>query len=462
MAFGPAPFTMRETSAHHPATRVFTMGEIRTGHRLLEYYRLMCFPVQGPSRLAPKALGLLPAVLSRLALLGLVLPAPVLLPGAGCSADLEALFADEQALIAQLPAKPDDPVAAECGMCALQQCEERRLECERDDRCSQLLACKGSCSDPACLFECEVEHAASGKHNNFHTCLVESACASDLDCKSECEAEHQASETYHAYRACVFETRCREECATGQNWQCLGDYSWTGPDAGHAAPRRLTVMVKDADRLHLVYPGAGGVQVYACLSSDRCGDTAWATSNSIGIAVLEDLPADDDNAFDGYLRLSRDVSDEHGIRQIHDAGRPIRRELSMEEVVMPESRYLDEIEPLLSVEPDRNGGYVIARVYDCLAAPAEGISYSLASDSLGTAFYSRSSYGTPGKETDQTGMGGIVNIKLPSVGILWPVIRAFRSSDGALVSERKVEIRADTMTGVDLYPLATSEDSSAR
>ncbi len=461
------------------------------GHRFLGYYRSMRLSMQGPSRLVLRPLGRLPVVVLRLALRGLVL-LPLVLPGAGCSADLEALYADEQALVALLPARPDDEVAAACGMCALEQCEEERLDCERDDGCARLLKCRGKCSDPACLFECEAEHAARGEHNNFHTCWYESACTRDDDCMSECEREHEAAETYDAYRACVFEQACRDECATGQNWQCLGDYSWKPGDDGFVASPRLTVMVKDSLRLidpglrgPPLEPGAEGVNVDVCPSprSDSAELCLTRVTNALGIAVLEDLPLEDDGTFQGYLRFSLDgsivritpdesivrvsidESDDNGIAQDYAIGRPIYRELTMEHVVVPKREWLDDVESSMRIRPDRDAGHIMAVVRDCLNAPAPGIEFSLAGDHPGRSFYGVDApEQAPGTETNETGMGGFGNII--DVGMIlgstWSTIRALRSGDGVLVSEKFVEVRADTLTRVDLYPLATSDGSSAR
>lgn len=383
--------------------------------------------------------------------------------GAGCSADLEALYADEDALIALLPARPDDEVAAACGMCAKENCEQERLDCEQDELCSELLACKAPCDNPACLFECEAEHAARGEHNNYHTCTVDYRCSGDPDCVKECADEHQASKTYDAYRDCVFEEQCRGECATGENWQCLENYSWTPDDPGVDGPPRLTVSVKDNDSLLKPNPGAGGVRVYACLVSDLCASGRGVVTNASGIAILEDLPLDEDGAFRGYLQFTRDESADDGIAEIHDLGRPVYRELTMEEVVMPLSLHLDIIKGRTNVEATRDAGQISASVYDCLNAPAPGITFSIPSDRGGTRFYSNPSSWTVAKETDETGMGGFENVLIQwqSIFIEKPLmISATRSSDGVVVSEREVSLLAGNavdscvLNRVDLYPLA--------
>ncbi len=392
----------------------------------------------------------------------LVLLVPLVLLCAGCSADLDALFADEEALVALLPARPDESVAVACGMCAVGQCEKRRAACEKDDSCSRLLACKGPCSDPACLFACEAEHAARGEHNNFHTCLYDEKCPGDPDCVSECKAEHRAAETYDAYRACVFEDKCSDECATGKNWQCLGEFSWTPPDGGRASSPRLTIMVKDINRLDQVLPGAAGVSVCPCASPESCVRYAQAHSNSYGVATLESLPLDDDNAFDGYLRFRLDELDDNGIRQNRDIGRPIHDELTMEELVMPkygETGRLNEIERFMRDTPEEGAAHIAARVFDCLNAPAPEISFSLPSDRVSLPSYRvalpfynlTSEHGGPGTKTNETGMGGFGNLR-DIVGTGSALIRAVRSGDGALISEREIEIETDTLTRVDLYP----------
>jgi hypothetical protein len=387
---------------------------------------------------------------------------------AGCTADLDALYADEQALIALLPARPDDPVAPGCGMCAKNNCEQQRLECEQDELCSKLLACKAPCSDPACLFECEADFEARGEHNNFHICLYDGKCPGDPDCVSECEAEHQAVEIYDAYRACVFEDECRQECATGENWQCLGDYSWTPDDAGSAAPPRLTVMVKDIDDLHGLYPGVEGADVTACSVSDLCKSNAQAFSNNFGIARFENLPLEDDNAFQGYLWFYLGPLDDEGIAYyVHHLGRPIYREVAMEEVLMPGARYLDEIANSLGVALDQTEAHIKARVYDCLNAPAPNISFSLPSPTYQQGiieFYSITSptiYSAEEAETNEWGMGGFGNVRVP-IFVNSGLIRAVRSSDGVLVSEQEIAVAPDALTMVDLYPLEKSRDSSTR
>ncbi len=377
----------------------------------------------------------------------------IVLLGMGCSADLEALYADEQALIALLPAKPDDEVAAVCGMCAKQACEEQRLVCEKDELCSKLLDCKSKCSDPACLFECEADFEVLGEHNNFYTCMYESECTGDPDCADECEAEHQAAETYDAYRACVFDDECREECAAGENWQCLGKYSWIPSDTAPTDPLGLTIMVKDIDRSNTAFPGAAGVIVLACLSSDNCSSGVRATSNTLGIAEFEKLPSNDDNGFQGYFSFEDRINEDDGIFQIHEIGRPIHRELTMEEVDIPNTRYWDDTKELLDVEPMRTFSYIKARVYDCLNTPAPGVTFSLPNDEDAIGFYSHSTYKSPGSKTDQTGIGGFVGVRTPNEGTSI-VFRAVRSGDEVSVSEKVIGIGRGVITRIELYPSA--------
>jgi hypothetical protein len=370
--------------------------------------------------------------------------------GTGCSADLEALYADEEALIAQLPAKPDDEVAAACGMCAKQECEKKRLECEKDDLCSKLLECKGKCSDPACLFECEADFAAQGEHNNFYTCFYDDKCTGDPDCADECKTEHRAWDTYDAYRACVFEDECRDKCDAGNNWQCVGKYSWIPSDSEPVNPLGLTIMVKDIDDSQSAFPGAANVNVRACRLPDNCESPVDETSDKLGIARFEALPLDDNNAFRGYLSFYNVDLPDDPISQIRDTGRPIHRELTIHEVVAPLSRYLDEFKELANVEPLPGSAHIRARIYDCLNTPASGVSLSLPDDREAVGFYSHSSVESPETETNRSGTGGYVNV----IGSKTKVIRAVRSSDKVLVSEKEIKIGIRTVTNVDLYPLA--------
>lgn len=399
-------------------------------------------------------------------MLGLVLLSLPFVALAGCNADLDALYADEDALIALLPARPDDPVAPACGMCAKQNCEQQRLDCEQDALCSQLLACKAPCDNPACLFECEADFEARGEHNNFHTCWYYSDCTSDESCADECLAEHDASDAYDVYRTCVFDSECKDECATGENWQCLGDYSWKPGDERFAADPRLTVMVKDIDLLTRPYSGIEGVEVYACAAyvSNVCTDEPQAISDGQGIAALERLQLEDDGTYQGHLRFVLHKSDDQGIEQTHAIGRPIHRQLTMEQVVMPKDDWLGKIEELMTIAPDRAAGHVSAVVHDCLNAPAPGIAFSLASDQTGTVYYGvDSDEQAPGTETNETGTGGIgnVNLLLVNPNKITDRIRAVRSDDGSLVSELWVVIWPDALTRVDLYPLARDGNSSA-
>ncbi|HEX7480189.1 MAG TPA: hypothetical protein VF331_20485 [Polyangiales bacterium] len=123
--------------------------------------------------------------------------------------------------VPQLPALPDVGRIDACQVCAQQKCSVQRAACLEDASCNQLLACRGKCSNPACL--------------------------------QRCTAAHGFSPWYSDLWACVFTDHCAKPCATGENFGCVDDYE---------AVRAETQAERFSVLLHFKNPRTGLAYAY--------------------------------------------------------------------------------------------------------------------------------------------------------------------------------------------------------
>lgn len=140
----------------------------------------------------------------------------------------------------QSPALPDPARVEACSACAMDKCADERGSCLEDDACTELLACKGGCSDPACL--------------------------------QACVAEYGHSAWYDDYWACVFNDACTAPCGSGENFACVDQYDAPKTDRARFA---LRLRYKNP-RTGLAYAFAGdqrdeqfavGAEAHSCMSA---------------------------------------------------------------------------------------------------------------------------------------------------------------------------------------------------
>jgi hypothetical protein len=112
------------------------------------------------------------------------------LTAGGCSNDLDSLYRQSDPPL--LPSLPDRERLADCRACAQESCEAPHANCLADPACSELLSCRGTCSDPACTQRCVAEHGYSPWYDDLWACVLNDACA--------------------------------QACGSGENFACVGAY----------------------------------------------------------------------------------------------------------------------------------------------------------------------------------------------------------------------------------------------
>lgn len=152
-----------------------------------------------------------------------------------------------------LPALPDLANQDACEACAKDKCATAHANCLQDDACVEMLACKGTCSDPGCLQTCAAEHAPSPWYDDLWVCVL---------------TEH-----------------CAAPCRTGENFACAGNYN--GPVTEQS---RFTVSLRFKQRTESFGGGPTvrvdhflvGAEVRTCRSPDLpCTDTDLIDSERV-------------------------------------------------------------------------------------------------------------------------------------------------------------------------------------
>ncbi|MFI5307315.1 MAG: hypothetical protein ACHQ53_08185, partial [Polyangiales bacterium] len=193
-----------------------------------------------------------------------------------CSNDLNALYARSgtdaggRGEIPPLPALPDTKKRADCETCAKNECAMQRASCLEDDGCTAMLACKGKCSDPACLEACDVANAFSIWYRDYQSCVL-------------APAEHGG--------------QCSGECGVGENWGCLGQYAFRATSnkryeveinfVGNAGPDEPSRIALFPPLAGATVRACGGATLAACGVTDNAHVLADATIGAYNSATLE-------------------------------------------------------------------------------------------------------------------------------------------------------------------------------
>ena len=306
------------------------------------------------------------------AVIATVSGAALVLACSACSNDIDALFSAGP--LPPTPWIPDAKYYAGCAQCARENCSAERDACVADPECAKLLACYGTCSDPACLSKCgpkdgwdQARQQEQGDVSNFG-----------------------APAAFPAYEACVAKDKCGGECNWGKNWDCVGNYDWPPPE----------------DHIPIEFEAntGPGVQVRVCGTTypDDCELLAEGQGDGWGGPIL-DIHHTVDTIID-YFEL--DVLGREDFEPIKKATlflgepvphSPISRAFQLS-FGLPGPRALMVTNPLLPelldlVAGDSTGALATTLVYlmavDCLAVPARGVHFEVV-DSPPTAvpFYS--------------------------------------------------------------------------
>ena len=205
-----------------------------------------------------------------------------------CSNDPNALYATtpkdagDAAAVAELPLLPPcrtkktSPPANRAPRTSARTRAPIALE---DDACTALLRCKSTCSNPACLEGCYVDAGSSV--------------------------------WYRDYFDCVFGTtgngQCSVECASGQNWDCIGNYEYrAATNAAYDVDFHFIGPVgpDDPGRLN-TFPPLEGAMVRACglAAFDECvADNGFVVANA-GVGAYGATTFTLRGLYNGFLRI---------------------------------------------------------------------------------------------------------------------------------------------------------------
>jgi hypothetical protein len=315
-----------------------------------------------------------------------------------------------------LPSRPSDSdTYASCAACAKDKCAAAREHCLEDDDCTDMLACKGKCSDPACL--------------------------------QACEAKLELSAWYDDLGTCVFEQACNVECKAGENFACVGHYNW--PVATQSRfPVRFDFGLNYSSTASLRFKSfLVGAEVRACPSSpctdNNLNDSARVDStNSVSLDLIGDLAG----RFAGFLEIEDARSGFFGAR-MRVYPEPLARAMELRMVLLDGYALQSQTGGLLDLEA---GAPLVIQIVDCLGFGARNVRFELPD--------------LPGVEVGHYGEGVVYGAEATSVGLaLVPDVpetasqkqirgRVVRVGTGEIVAEALVEVRAGWITELMLRP----------
>ncbi|HMR73681.1 MAG TPA: hypothetical protein PKD61_01170 [Polyangiaceae bacterium] len=307
-------------------------------------------------------------------------------------------------------------LSAECGVCVDQQCAKLSRACAEQPICDRVYSCAARSflspgHGPGPLFGCFSVDVP-----------VVSQATDDLeDCWHQCE-----------------------QCPIGNDWRCVGQFEWGRPESSvKVIPNTFTVEEVDEKQLRDPAPGVT-VEVCSGLLPSCAADPQ--VTDELGRVFLQ-LP----NAkfgFEGHLRLTRSDL----MSTLYFLGRP---------VVFPESQLgwlvfspgLYKAAAAFEGAPVVPGmGHVSVVVWDCNVQEAPGISLSIdqAHEEPGVT---KNVYldGTT-TSTGKSGAAAIANVIPGQV-----TVQARVEKTGQLVAEYEIEVVADTISGLSLFPLSAGE-----
>ncbi len=328
----------------------------------------------------------------------------------GCTHETSALYVPARKPAADptdlplLPSRPGEKETNEtCEACAQDRCAAARNDCLEDDDCIDMLACKGTCSDPACLQRCDAKFAFSAWYEDLWIC--------------------------------VFERACGVECKAGENFACAGQYDW--PIATHSRFPVLFNFSRDLTstaglRFKSVLVGA---TVRVCVNSP-CTESNVYDSGRVDSSnrVSLDLIADLTGRFPGFLEIEDPRSGYFGWKaRVYPE--PLAMETEVRLVLLDSYALQSQTNGLLDLDA---GAPLVIEITDCLNFAARNVRFELPD--------------LPDVEVGHFGEGIVYGAPATSVGLaLVPdVPEAARREPiwGRAVQVGTDEIVAETLVGV--------------
>lgn len=290
-----------------------------------------------------------------------------------------------------LPAAPNPKYFDDCKDCAIKQCWEKHLECNKDEDCKTLLECKSKGNSPVKLFCCDYDNEIDG----------------------------EARKKYQDYFDCVFssENACNSKCKTGSYFGCVKNTKPECPDENDDGDEideiELTIHINDIRDMRpgskrMYSPGEHCVCVKWVRSADKdpeicsiedqkeCynGNAIETSSKTIGYTnglgeVTLTIPlenADSIKRAEGYLRIERGIygkNDEFPTEDdlgpfIYYFGRFLNESQDVT-LYLPrkgqEEKWIDVV-PDSDIWSFKTGGIITALAFDCSVTPASGATFT--------------------------------------------------------------------------------------
>ena len=359
-----------------------------------------------------------------------------------CSNDLDALYATtpgdagDAATVRALPLLPARPNAENrpaCEACAADKCADARANCLEDDACIALLRCKGKCSDPACLEGCDIDAGTSVWYGDYFDCVFGATGSG----------------------------QCSVECASGQNWGCVGRYEYraTTNAAYDVDFRFLGPEDMDEPGRLATFPMLEGATVRTCplAAFDECVADNGAVLASAGVGAYGATTLTLRGVYRNFLRIEGGPAGESTAFYAPSITGAQHRDLrffarTFRNYFRPGGSALEAGFPLDG--PDRT--HVWSIPLDCLGIPGLGLHFAVAGEADPDAAY----FGLGGKTnaniTQARGIT-ILGIDLRGASHRTLVLEAHEVHSGKLLSRRQVEVGAGWSTQVALEPLQRGE-----
>jgi hypothetical protein len=355
---------------------------------------------------------------------------------AGCSNDLDSLY--EPVELPLLPSSPDHARVAACTACAQDSCESVRARCLEDDACTELLACRGACSNPTCA--------------------------------QRCVAAHGFSPWYDDFWACVLNDECAEACGSGENFACVD---------GYQAPR----AEQDVDRfpvrfrfknprtgLAYAYPGdqrdeqfVVGASARSCPAQEtadtRCQPTQTGVLDAMNSVQLDVVVDQYTRNFTGLIEIEHEPPS--GVdRTLFQQGGTRDRYMPPFFAEPTEFRFYvfwrgwfrEALDERPAGVPDfETAASVAVYLEDCMGAPARGVRIELP-EASGVETLNQNSDGSLSLEATDTGSALVGDVPAGQRDRAIAV-QAVRVEDATVVARRNdVYVRPGWITHVWLMP----------
>jgi len=379
----------------------------------------------------------------------------------------------------------DLPRATPCATCSTRGCGKELAACQGDATCNSLLTCLDACADGACRDTCQTRLAEAGRARLFGEldacrrgacaaecfgpstlggacqCLDDSCRAEALACAGEADCDRFVACGYSGgltdperinfcatqwstssgptrlgplYQCWQKHTCAGCESATGQADGCAGRYHW-GKENGKTFDIGFSV------RSLTSRAGLEKITVRACDPFDAVCTTAVDEQPTASLGRLRlHLP----QQFEGYLKASA-PGFAPGLFQF---GRPIARPEAFDfgTFFLYPSDSLDGAFATAGVTKLADRGHALVVVHDCTFDSFVGARLDAVGDATTRTFYLQGPLLDPTRtETASDG-----TVFLANVPVGQQVVRARRGDK--LVAQHTLEVRAGTVSWLDLYP----------